>query len=453
MSDTLLSLQSFGVAFGEQTIFTDVTFDLPRVGLASLMGPAGAGKSTLLRTLAGLNDAHPALSTWGEAVLDGQPLQARKAEAVGEVRRGVGFVTQHARFFLDTVRENLVSALPNRGQFDPATQTRFVSRLLERNGLGELCRRLEDDVASLSKPLQRRLAIVRAALPDPALLLADEPTAGLEDDDAIEILALLRANACTRAVLFVTHNQRFARVAGGTTILLAGGKVQEVSPSRRFFEEPVTGTGRRFLRTGGCEEASPNARREDLRSSAPPPAAAATPVRSRFDGPRGFFWLVPGRLGGLPRPGVVASLEQDLDGLQRLGVSTLVTLEETPTVDAELLRLRAIASIHFPIADMGTPDLQALHELIARIDALLRGDGVVAVHCRAGLGRTGTVLACQLVFDGASARVAIERIRRLNPKCIQSDAQVEFLSLYEQFLGRRGRTSTARASNGSTTPS
>ena len=123
----LLSLRAFGVAFGDQTVFADVTFDLPRIGLASLMGPAGAGKSTLLRTLAGLNDAHPALSTWGEAILDGQPLQARKPEAIGEVRRGIAIVTQHARFFLDTVRENLVSALPNRAALDPATQTRLVA--------------------------------------------------------------------------------------------------------------------------------------------------------------------------------------------------------------------------------------------------------------------------------------------------------------------------------------
>jgi atypical dual specificity phosphatase len=239
-------------------------------------------------------------------------------------------------------------------------------------------------------------------------------------------------------VLFVTHNQRYARVAGGTTILLAGGRVQEISPASTFFDEPVSQPGRRFVRTGGCENASPNAQRGDLRSSLPPPRPSlAPPARSRFEGPRGFFWLIPGRLGGLPRPGVVASLEQDLDGLQRLGVTTLVTLEEEPTVDVALLGQRDIASIHFPIPDMGAPELRSLDELARGIDTLLRGGHVVAVHCRAGLGRTGTVLASQLVFEGAHARDAIERIRRLNPKCIQSVAQVEFLSMYEQFLRAR----------------
>jgi atypical dual specificity phosphatase len=430
-STPLLSVRSFGVAFGDQTVFANVSFELARVGMASLLGPAGAGKSTLLRTLAGLNDAHPELATWGEVLFDGQPLQP---SPTGEVRRGVGLVTQHAKFFLDSVRENLVSALPNRAELAPAAQTSVVAALLRKNGLGELAHRLDDDVVSLSTPLQRRLAVIRATVSDPPLLLADEPTAGLEDHDAVDVLALLRAHAQTHAVLFVTHNQRYARVAGGTTILLAGGRVQEVSPADTFFTEPVTGSGRRFVRTGGCADASPNARREDLRSSAPPPPTPTLPpARSRYEGPRGFFWLVPGRLGGLPRPGVVAPVEHDLDGLQRLGVTTLVTLEEEPTVDRELLDRRGIASIHFPIVDMGTPQLAAAHELAERLETLQRESHVVAVHCRAGLGRTGLVLACQLIFQGDCARDAIERIRRLSPKCIQSAAQVEFLSKYEQF--------------------
>jgi len=148
----------------------------------------------------------------------------------------------------------------------------------------------------------------------------------------------------------------------------------------------------------------------------------------------------------VPRPGIVATLEHDLDGLRRLGVSTLVTLEESRTVDPSLLAPLQMASIHFPILDMGAPRLEDAEELCRRIDQLVALGEVVAVHCRAGLGRTGTMLAAQLVFDGESAVGAIERVRRLNPSCIQSDAQVQFLSSFESFLRGRGVTAVAVAS-------
>jgi atypical dual specificity phosphatase len=432
----LLSLRGFGVAFGDRVVLADVSLDLPRVGLTSLVGPGGAGKSTLLRTLAGLNDAHPALSSWGLATFAGEPLAVPRGHGQGEIRRGIGFVTQHARFFLDSVRENLVSALPNRAALDPATQTRIVRLLLESNGLRALIPWLDEDVASLPSTAQRQLAIVRALVSDPLLLLADEPIAGLDDDGAVDVLTLLRAQASQRAILFVTHNQRFARAAGGTTILLSAGRVMEIAPARLFFSSPSTPSGERFVRTGGCADPSPGAKPEELdeETPRPRPLPVAAAARRGLDRPRGFFWLWPGRLGGLPRPGITADVEEDLEGLVRLGVTTLVTLEEALTVPSASLGRLHIDSVHFPIVDMGVPGLPDAEALCSRIAQLIRGGETVAMHCRAGLGRTGTMLACQLIFDGESARGAIDRVRHLNPMCIQSRVQVEFLSAFESFL-------------------
>lgn len=446
-SQAVLELDGFGVAFGDRIVLSEVSFELPPVGLTSLVGPAGSGKSTLLRTLVGLNDSHPALTTWGTARFAGQPLRDRAGEAPGDLRRGIGFMMQHARFFLDSVRENLVSGLPNRAALEQAQQTRRAVALLEENGLGELVPRLEDDVAGLSKSLQRRLAIVRALASEPLLLLADEPIAGLEEPEAADVMALLAAQAKSRAVLVVTHHQRLARAVGGTTVLLAQGRVHEITPSEEFFSRPRSEAGAAFVRTGGCAGASPAARPEELDGSVAdqaPVVPAASAVRGRSGGPRGFFWLQPNRLGGLPRPGIVDSLEYDLDGLTRLGVTVLVTLEETLVVDPEALRRRQIASLHFPIFDMGAPELPAAAALCQRVEELTGAGQVVALHCRAGMGRTGTMLAAQLVFRGEPAREAIDRVRRINPRCIQSTEQVEFLSSFEGFL--RGVWGAAPAS-------
>lgn len=438
--DGALRLRGFGVAFADRVVLADVSLDLPRTGVTTLVGPAGSGKSTLLRTLAGLNDMHPELSTWGTASLGGAPLMPPVAP--GELRPGIGFVVQHARFFMNSVRENLVASLPNRGAMDRAAQTAVVQQVLVRHGLAELVPRLDEDVADLPSPLQRRLAIVRALVAEPPILFADEPTTGLEDADAIDILALLRVEASFRSILLVTHHQRFARTLGGNTILMAGGRVREVAPAATFFEEPKTDAGRSFVRTGGCAEASPNAGPEDLDPQAhpPPPLPEVVRRRSRASGPRGFFWVRADQLGGLPRPGIVDPVEHDIEGLKRLGVSTLVTLEESVTVDPTLLAAAGIEAEHFPIPDMGVPSHEAAAALGLRIRRRLEAGGVVALHCRAGLGRTGTLLACQLVFDGETALRAIERVRRLNPRCIQSDVQVEFLSSFEAFIRGRGVT-------------
>jgi atypical dual specificity phosphatase len=219
--------------------------------------------------------------------------------------------------------------------------------------------------------------------------------------------------------------------------LLAGGRITERAPAATFFDAPATPEGRSFIRTGRCADPSPDATAEALEPAvARPSLPAVAAARSRFAGPRGFFWVKPGRLGGVPRPGVVDTVDADLEGLRRLGISVLVTLEEVPAVDPEALARHGLASIHVPIADMGAPALDRAAQLCRVIGRLVAGGAAVAVHCRAGQGRTGTVLAAQLVFEGAAAAGAIDRVRGVNPRCIQSRPQVEFLSAFEAFVAR-----------------
>ncbi len=427
----MLAVQSFGVAFGDQVVLSDVTFELPATGITVLVGPAGCGKSTLVRTLAGLNDAHPSLITWGRVLLDGA------ASGPGTSRPAL--VVQKARFFLDTVRENLVSALANRSTLDHVEQTRIVVARLEACGLRELAQQLGRNAVDLPLALQRRLAVARALIAEPRVLLADEPTVGLDDRDATGVVAMLREQARERAVVLITHNQRHALAAGGRTMLLAGGRIQEITATERFFTTPSTELGRQFLRTGGCTPAFgvPVETESDRNPTRPEPA-----VRSRFVGPRGFFWIVPGRLGGLPRPGMIDRLELDLEGLRRLGVTILVTLEESPTVDPAALGRVGIRSIHFPIVDMGVPELHAAIGLTDHLAASIAGGDVVALHCRAGMGRTGTLLACQLIASGQTASAALDAVRSISPRCVQSTAQVDFLRSFAAALSRGADTGT-----------
>jgi atypical dual specificity phosphatase len=434
--DPVLVLRGFGVAFGGTPVLGSIDLEVPRRGMVVLVGPSGSGKSTLLRTLAGLNEAHPSMSTWGIAELDGRPLTGGPDE-----RLGVGLVLQHTRFFTNTVRENLVSALPNRSTLERAVQTQIARALLCNSGLAQLGDQLDREVVALPPVTQRLLAIVRATADAPALLLADEPTVGLDDDASLDVIALLRVQSAHRAVMLVTHNQQHAIAAGGTTAFLAGGHVVERGATRVFFEEPKTGPGRRFVATGGCALPSPGATDEELDEESPRPPPLSLDARRAVAhppvGPRGFFWVEPRRLGGLPRPGIVAEVEADLDGLEALHVTILVTLEETMTVAPAELARRGITSLHFPIPDMGAPGVAPTAELCADLEARIAAGAVVAFHCRAGMGRTGTLLASQLIWAGDTAVRAIDRVRRINPRCIQSDEQVVFLRAFENAVRPR----------------
>jgi len=92
---------------------------------------------------------------------------------------------------------------------------------------------------------------------------------------------------------------------------------------------------------------------------------AAPSVPPAYLGPSGFEWLLPGRLGGTARPGLLHSIDADLAALSRMGATHLVTLTDEWEAPADALAREGLAGRHFPIPDMGVPDLDEALELCA----------------------------------------------------------------------------------------
>lgn len=437
---SVLSLQGFGVAFGEKVVLGSVDLQVPERQITVLLGPSGTGKSTLLRTIAGFNDANPNLRTWGEALYEGRPIQEGEAPAL---------VSQSARLMMSSVLENIVHDLPERRSLTPQQQRELALRLLEEAGLHELLAAIDEPAIHLTLAQQRHLAIMRLAATGTRLLCMDEPTTGLNDEEAERLLDYIAAESARRAMLVVLHNQAHARYLGGHVALLAGGVVQELAVSGEFFSAPQSDAAKSFVRTGSCSVPAPDAAPEALDPEAPPPAplpAAAKEYVSDSFGPRGFLWLKKGQLAGTPRPGVFYDIDYDLKALQRVGVNCLVSLTERAP-EVEIMKQHGIDNIWSPIPDMAAPSITQAASICKQIEQRLQRNEVLAVHCRAGLGRTGTLLAAYLIWEGAEALSALETVRRVEPRWVQSEEQVAFLEKFASALAERASSSRARVNN------
>jgi putative ABC transport system ATP-binding protein len=192
----------------ERVVFHDVDATIQTGEIAVLVGRSGSGKSTLLNLIGGIDQPSA-----GSVVVAGTHLGALDEQARTLFRRRhLGFIFQFFNLIpLLTVEENLLLPLELTGQADAAGQTR-ARGLLARVGLGDRARSYPD---RFSGGEQQRLAVARALVHDPPLILADEPTGNLDADTAADVLDLFDglARETGRTVVMVTHSREVVGVA------------------------------------------------------------------------------------------------------------------------------------------------------------------------------------------------------------------------------------------------
>jgi heme exporter protein A len=223
-SGTAIELRGLTRRYGERSVLREVSVSVPAGATLLVLGRNGAGKSTLLRILATLLRPHG-----GEVSVLGEPLPKR-AHAV---RGMLGLLAHEALLYADlTGRENLVYHADLRG-----VARRRVDELL---AAVEMTQRADEPIRLLSRGMVQRLAVCRAVIHGPRLLLLDEPHASLDPAAAKLVEPLIgRASGCTRVL--TSHDPQLALGEADLVLGLEDGRPAIVGPPERLASDALEG--------------------------------------------------------------------------------------------------------------------------------------------------------------------------------------------------------------------
>ncbi|HRP25089.1 phosphate ABC transporter ATP-binding protein [Thauera sp.] len=214
-----------------RAVLAGIDLELGDEGITLVLGPNGAGKSVLLRVICGLVEPSAGSMAWGD-------------EGARRPAQGVMMVFQRPMMLRASVLHNAALGLRPFG-LSRRERARCAMTMLERVGLAD---RADDSAHQLSGGEQQRLALARAWLTRPRLLLLDEPTASLDPSASAEVERIIREiRTDGTRILMVTHNLGQATRLGDDIVFMSAGRVCEHTPVQRFFSRPQSDEARLFI--------------------------------------------------------------------------------------------------------------------------------------------------------------------------------------------------------------
>jgi cell division transport system ATP-binding protein len=211
-SNLIVELKSISVYQRKQLVLKDINLEISRGEFVYLIGRTGSGKSSLLKTLYADLEAQGA-----KAEVAGYDLNALKNKEIPFLRRRLGIVFQDFQLLTDrSVRDNLLFVLKATGWKDKEEINTRIFEVLKKVGMQNKDFKMPHE---LSGGEQQRIAIARALLNDPELILADEPTGNLDPETSREIMkVLVEIGQSGRAVLMATHDHNLLKDYPGRTL-------------------------------------------------------------------------------------------------------------------------------------------------------------------------------------------------------------------------------------------
>ena len=208
-------------SFGSQTVLNGISLTVSRGETLAVLGRSGTGKSVLLKLIIGLEKPDS-----GSVRIHGQDIAGLALDRLGEIRKKMGFLFQHAALYDSlTVEQNVAFPLEHhRKQMSKSERSDRVKQLLAEVGMEGSLEKMPSD---LSGGMQKRVGLARALALEPDILLLDEPTAGLDPISSGEIddLVLTLQEQYRMASIVVTHDLHSAKTVADRLALLHKGSV------------------------------------------------------------------------------------------------------------------------------------------------------------------------------------------------------------------------------------
>lgn len=214
----MIRFKQVSKTYGENLALRQVNFEIKQGEFVYLIGPSGAGKSTIIKLL-----TREELATSGQVIIGNTDLSKLKAQHVYKLRRQLGIVNQQDVFLENrTVKENYQAVLGATG----VAEMEWLAKIKRTLDLVGLAAYLDAYPRQLSVGQKKRVAIGRAMLNRPKILLADEPTANLDPKTAIDIMRLFfRINRQQTTILMATHDSTIVNTFMRRVLELEEGKL------------------------------------------------------------------------------------------------------------------------------------------------------------------------------------------------------------------------------------
>lgn len=236
----MIRVENVSKKFDKTRALKNVSLEVNKGDIISLIGPSGSGKSTLLRCIHGLEHVDT-----GKIYLDDEWMNPEDEKKFREQRNRMGFVFQHFNLFPNmSVLQNCKLAQVEINKTDEEAE-KIALKYLERVGLLD---KKDAYPNNLSGGQKQRVAIARALCMNPDIMLFDEPTSALDPEmikEVLEVMKDLGKQGMTMVV--VTHEMGFARKVGTRVVFLDQGEIVEENTSEKFFENPQSDRAKDFL--------------------------------------------------------------------------------------------------------------------------------------------------------------------------------------------------------------
>ena len=236
----MINITNLHKNFGDLEVLKNISTEIKKGEIISIIGPSGSGKSTFLRCINKLEEPSS-----GHIYIDGMDLMDKNTD-INKIRERVGMVFQHFNLFPHmTVLDNLTLSPIMVKKESKEEAEKYALSLLEKVGLAD---KANSYPTQLSGGQKQRIAIARALAMKPEVILFDEPTSALDPEMIKEVLDVMRDLAKEgMTMLIVTHEMGFARNVANRILFMDNGEIIEDCSPKEFFENPTNERIKDFL--------------------------------------------------------------------------------------------------------------------------------------------------------------------------------------------------------------